>query len=154
MDKVAQQLFRDPEVTPSGQMVAGGLGEVKSVFDTFIAELESYSISLMDWRYYNDAKAWLSKGEYKWITTRGTHKVKPVFWLSVWEGFFKVSFFFSERAREKIMALPISDGTKGFISSLESRGNLQKYFTVAFDVKDDSQLTDIYILAEFRKKNI
>ena len=51
-----------------------------------------------DWKYYKDSKAWLCKVSYK---------KKTVFWLSVWEGFFKTSFFFLERHMEGITALDV-----------------------------------------------
>jgi hypothetical protein len=38
----------------------------------------------VQWRYYNDGKAWLCKVSYK---------KKTVFWLSVWEACFKVAFY-------------------------------------------------------------
>ncbi|PKP08994.1 MAG: hypothetical protein CVU09_13085 [Bacteroidetes bacterium HGW-Bacteroidetes-4] len=38
----------------------------------------------VQWRYYNDGKAWLCKVSYK---------KKTVFWLSVWEAYFKVAFY-------------------------------------------------------------
>ncbi len=108
----------------------------------------------MDWRFYNDGKAWLSKGEYKWTTTRGTNKVKPLFWLSIWEGFFKISFNFKFETREELLNLSISDEAKDVISSAEVSGKTMKYIPVIFDVDDEKQLHDIYVLMQFRKENI
>ena len=87
----AQQLLRDANVKPTAEIIADGLGATNTTYTKFIEELKKYNISLMDWRYYNDGKAWLSKGEYKWTTARGTNKVKPIFWLSIWEDAFRVS---------------------------------------------------------------
>jgi len=78
-----QQLLRDPDVQPTSEILAEGLREADKAYTKFVKALESYDISLMDWRFYNDGKAWLSKGEYKWTTPRGANKVKPIFWLSI-----------------------------------------------------------------------
>lgn len=101
MDNVSRQLLRDPNVKPTDKIIEDGLGETNNIYAEFIEKLMEYDIHLMDWRYYNDGKAWLSKGEYRWVTLRGTNKVKPIFWLSIWDGFFKVSFNFSERIRDE-----------------------------------------------------
>jgi len=154
MDKTPQQLLRNPDIKPTNQMIADGLGEVNNTYIKFIKELKEYGISLMDWRYYNDGKAWLSKGEYKWITSRGTNKVKPIFWLSIWEGFFKVSFFFSEKARDKLLTLSISEDTKDLIRNIQPPGKKMRFLSIIFDVENDKQINDIYILAQFRKENI
>ncbi len=154
MYQTPQQLFRDPEKKPTDEMIADALGKVNKTYTKFIKELKEYSISLMDWRYYNDGKAWLSKGEYKWITTRGTNKVKPIFWLSLWDGFFKVSFFFSEKNREKLLALPVSEETEVLIESTQPYGKSMQYLPIIFDVNNDKQIKDIYMLAQFRKENI
>jgi len=92
-NKTEQQLLRDPNIQPTNEVIAEGLGKSNDIFLLFVDGLKKYDISLMEWRYYNDGKAWLSKGEYKWTTPRGTNKVKPIFWLSIWAGFFRVSFF-------------------------------------------------------------
>jgi hypothetical protein len=154
MNQTPQQLLRNPDMKPTDEMIADGLGKVNKAYTKFIMELKEYSISLMDWRYYNDGKAWLSKGEYKWITKRGTNKVKPIFWLSIWDGFFKVSFFFSEKNRDKLLALPVSEDTKDLIKSTQPHGKAMQYLSIIFDVKNDKQTEDIYILAQFRKENI
>ncbi|MFD2305980.1 DUF3788 family protein [Enterococcus termitis] len=154
MTDTAQQLLRDPEVKPSNQQISDGLGASFKWYVAFIEELKNYGISLMDWRYYNDGKAWLSKGEYKWVTSRGNHKVKPIFWLSIWDGFFKVSFFFSEKIRAQLLDLPLSDDTKERIKNTAPHGKSMQYLSLIFDVKNDQLLDDIYILAQFRKEKI
>lgn len=93
-----KQLFRDKNVKPTEQLIAESLGEGYVIYQRFIETLENEGISLMDWRYYQDGKAWLSKGEYKWTTTRGTNKVKPIFWLSMWEDFFKSPFTLARKS--------------------------------------------------------
>ena len=88
MNKTAEQLLRNPDIKPTKQIIADGLGEVNNIYESFVNRLKEFDISLMDWRYYNDGKAWLSKSEYKWTTSRGTERAKPIFWLSIWKDFF------------------------------------------------------------------
>ncbi len=111
-----EQLFRDKNVKPTEQLIAESLGEGYAIYQRFIETLENEGISLMDWRYYQDGKAWLSKGEYKWTTTRGTNKVKPIFWLSMWEGFFKVSFTLARKSEHSYcLYQSVMTQKKGFI---------------------------------------
>ncbi len=149
-----KQLFRDKNVKPTEQLIAESLGEGYTIYQRFVETIKNEGISLMDWRYYQDGKAWLSKGEYKWTTTRGTNKVKPIFWLSLWEGFFKVSFHFSEKVRTQLLSLPISEETKEAIYKAPTNGTKMKFFSVIFHVASDSPLNDIYQIAEFRKHSI
>jgi len=147
-----QQLLRDPKIQPTYEIIAEGLGEAYKTYTKFTKELERYNITLMDWRYYNDGKAWLSKGEYKWTTSRGTNKVKPIFWLSIWSGLFKVSFFFGYGIREELMLLPISQNANELIKSAKPMGKTMRFLPIVFDISHEAQLGDIYILSEFRKK--
>jgi len=149
-----QQLLRDPNIEPTSVVIAEGLGEAYETYSLFISELGSYDISLMDWRFYNDGKAWLTKGEYKWTTTRGTNKVKTVFWLSIWEGFFRVAFFFSTSVQAELQDLPISQETKELIKNAKPMGKTMKYLPVVMDIKTSRQLNDVYTIAQFRKIKI
>ncbi|MFV0485507.1 MAG: DUF3788 family protein [Candidatus Saccharimonadales bacterium] len=148
------QLLRDASIAPTDEIIAEGLGAASATYVKFVKDLEKYDISLMDWRYYNDGKAWLSKGEYKWTTVRGTEKVKPIFWLSIWQDAFRVSFFFSEKKREELLSLPLSEATKNIISNTEPNGKTMKFLSIVLSISSDSQLSDIYTLAQFRKENI
>ena len=145
------QLLRDPSTPPTSAIIADGLGAAYTTFSKFIDGLARHEITLMDWRYYHDGKAWLSKGEYKWTTPRGANKAKPIFWLSIWSGYFKVSFFFSFDAREELLRLPISQSTKKLIRGTIPMGKTMRFLPIVFDISDEAQLGDLYVLAEFRK---
>ncbi len=106
----------------------------------------------MDWRYYTDTKCWLSKGEYKWTTSRGSNKVKPIFWLSIWQGFFKLSFYFGSSMKQELLNLPLSLETKYLVQSANPEGKPMKFMAVILDVNDSSKLDDAYILAKFKKE--
>lgn len=154
MNNVSQQLLRNANIKPTENIIADCLGATTEFYNKFLEVLKVYDISLMDWRYYNDGKAWLSKGEYRWTTTRGTNKVKPIFWISIWDGFFKISFNFSEKNKDNLLALPISENTKNLINNIEPNGNVMKFLPVIFNVDSDKQFNDILLLAQFRKENI
>lgn len=151
---MAEQLLRNPDIAPTSEIIADGLGASSNTYISFVEKLKEYDVLLMDWRFYNDGKAWLSKGEYKWTTKRGANKVKPLFWLSIWEGFFKVSFLFSAKVQDELLSLPISKKTKDIIANAEVNGKTMKYISVIFDVDDSSPLDDIFVLMTFRKEKI
>lgn len=154
MNKESQQLLRDATIKPTAHNIAACLGTTSEVYNTFLEALQENTISLMDWRYYNDGKAWLSKGEYHWTTTRGTNKVKPLFWISIWDGFFKISFNFPLKSKDKLLSLPISEETKEVIRNTKPNGNKMKFLPIIFDVTTMKQCEDILLLAQFRKENI
>ncbi len=149
-----QQLLRDPSIKPTSEVIAKGLGSANNTYSKFIDGLKQRDITLMDWRYYNDGKAWLSKGEYKWATPRGTNKVKPIFWLSIWAGFFKTSFFFSANSKSELLTLPISQEAKEVIKNAKPMGKTMRSIPVVLDINVEKQLDDIYILSEYRKEKI
>ena len=151
---MAEQLLRNADIGPTSEIIATGLGKANTVYINFIEKLKAHDVSLMDWRYYNDGKAWLSKGEYKWTTKRGTDKAKPLFWLSIWDGFFKVSFFFSVKVQYELLNLPISKEAKDIITNANVSGKTMKFISVIFDVSDSRQLDDIFAIMTFRKEKV
>ena len=106
MKTTREQLLRDPDIKPSRDVIAKALGEANAAYLTFINELASHDIQL-EWRYYNDGKAWLAKGLYKWTGARGGQKENTVFWLSIWDSFFKVTIYFPEKNRGEVLRLPL-----------------------------------------------
>jgi hypothetical protein len=135
-----QMLLKDPGVSPSNEVLKEALGDIYNVFESFVGTITSEEYGLApEWRFYNDGKAWLCKTVYK---------KKTVLWLSVWEGFFKVSFFFTEKHLEGIAALDISEAIKEEFSKAKPMGRL---IPMIFDVRKKGQLDDLLAVVRHKK---
>ena len=147
MDK--QQLLRDANIELTSKVIAEGLGKTNNAYIHFMEEIKTHDIAVK-WRYYNDANAWLGKGLYKWITSRGTAKETTTCWISIWDGFFKVGFTFPERCRTEVMELPLSIATKEMLMDAKQVGKM-KIFSLGFELCTEELFNDIYTLIEFKK---
>ena len=144
-----QQLLRDACVEPAKEVIVEALGMANSAYIQFIEGLKRLSIQV-SWRYYNDGKAWLGKALYKWTTARGTEKEMTVFWLSIWDGFFRVSIYIPEKARADALGLSLGKETSAMIENAKQMGKL-KFFPLVFDLRSDACFNGIYALAHFKK---
>jgi len=137
MNDMEIQLLREQEIFPSKEVLQNTLGKVYSVLEELETRLTQDDFALtFDWKYYNDGKSWLCKV---------CHKKKTVFWLSVWEGFFKTSFFFLERHLEGIAALKIEENS--FIIEKE----WGKMIPFIFNINDKKQFPDLLKIVKFKK---
>ncbi len=136
-----QMLLKDPGVFPSNEVLRATLGDsIYNVLEFFVETITSEEYGLApEWRFYNDGKAWLCKG---------VHKKKTILWLSIWEGFFKVSFFFTEKHLEGIAALEISETIKEEFARAKPVGRL---IPMIFDVCKKEQLDDLLTVVRHKK---
>ena len=144
-----EQLLRNPNIQPTDDVIAKALGESNDTYIKFINEIASHDIHL-DWRYYNDGKAWLAKGLFKWTGVRGGQKETTVFWLSIWDGFFKVTIYVPEKARADVLSLQLNNEVKLMIEATQQMGKL-KYFPIVFDLCSDEMFEVVFLLADYRK---
>ncbi len=135
--KLKMQLLRDPNIKPTEEVLLALLGGRYKVYEEF------------EWRYYNDGKAWLGKGLYKWKSARGNDKEKTIFLLSIWDEFFKVSIFIAEKAREGLNHLKLNKSTVKMIEEAKQMGKL-KFFALVFEVYSDLP-DDLAILMNYQK---
>lgn len=147
--KISHQLLRSPDIQLTSDVIAEALGGANEAYVKFCNELASRKITL-EWRYYNDGKAWLAKGIYKWTGVRGGQKSMTVFWLSIWEGFFKVTLYFPEKVRDDVLQIPIEETVKERISRSSSLGKLQ-FFPIVFDFFAEDHFETLFTLVEFKK---
>ena len=132
-----KQLLREPEIFPSKEVLKNTLGEVYCVLEELEAQLTQSEFALtFDWNYYKDGKSWLCKV---------VHKKKTVFWLSVWDGFFRISFFFLDRHLEGIAALEL-DENNYVIEKV-----CGKMIPFIFNINDKKQFTDLLKIILFKK---
>ena len=133
-------LLRDPELFPSDMILKDALGDsIYSVLELFVETITKEYGLIIEWRFYNDGKAWLGKV---------VHKKKTILWLSVWEGSFKASFYFTEKHLEAIAALDISETIKDELAQAKHIGLL---IPMTFEVNDKEQLKDLLTVVRFKK---
>jgi len=135
------QLLREQEIYPSKEVLKNLLGQVYDVLEVFETQVTQGQLTLtFDWNYYRDGKSWLCKV---------CHKKKTVCWLSVWEGFFKISFFFLERHLEGIAALDISEQIKEDFCRTKPVG---KFLPMLLNINKQEQLADLLKVIQFKKE--
>ena len=132
-------LLNDRNEYPDDGVLARHLQKAKSAWDAFSARLaaECEGASL-EWRYYNDGKAWLCKL---------TRKKKTVCWISVWDRFFKTTFYFTGKCDQGIEALEISQGAKDSYRAGEPIGKLKP---LTIDVRSRKALEDVFTLIAYK----
>ncbi|MGX5690412.1 DUF3788 family protein [Arcticibacter tournemirensis] len=134
------QLLREQDVYPSESIINQALGVSYAVFAEFEKTITSNTFALVpQWNYYKDGKAWLCKVLYK---------KKTVFWLSVWPGFFKVSFYFTEKNRDVIPSLSVDMDIKEAFMQAKPIGRL---IPLTVNVNRKEQISDLLKLVECKK---
>ena len=137
MDK---PLLNDPNVPPSPEVLKNVLGTSYPVYEKTLAEITGDPCGLVpEWRYYNDGKAWLCKVVFK---------KKTIFWLSVWDGFFKAGFYFVERHCQGIHELEIDDSIKQELKKARPFGTL---YPVTIVISRSEQVKDLLALIQYKK---
>lgn len=132
-------LLLNPEEVPTLQLLENLLE--KSVFDALMKVFGLFEAKAIgfEWRYYNDGKAWLGKAIYR---------KKTVVWLSVWEGFIKTTFYFTEKNRAGVSSLNISENTKSDFANIKAIGKL---IPLVIEVNDEASLQDFRVMLNFKK---
>lgn len=95
---------------------------------------------LMEWRFYNDGKAWLCKV---------SRKKKTVFWLSVWDGFFKTSFYLTGKHASGVAELEIEPQLK---AEFFDRKPVGKLIPLVIRVFKKDQVKDVIRVIEYKIK--
>lgn len=133
-------LLKDKQVFPDDKVLKTALGESYTAYYELIKTVTADEFGLSpQWNYYNDGKAWLCKVGYK---------KKTVFWLSVWEGYFKTAFYFTESNCDAIEGLEIAPEIK---QSFRSATHIGKLIPLVISVKSNIQLPDLLRIIAYKK---
>jgi len=136
------QLLREQDIYPSGEVLRDVLSQVYDVLAALEKQVTQGEFSLtLDWNYYKDGKAWMCKV---------CHKKKTVFWLSVWEGFFKTAFFFTEKHLQGIAELDIPEQIKEDFCRMKPIGKL---LPMVINIDRQEQLADLLKIVKFKKES-
>jgi len=133
-----QQLLTDAAIIPDDEVLSEALSKSFDAYEMLLSKLADLAIGL-EWRYYNDGKAWLGKA---------VHKKKTVFWLSAWDGFFKTTCYFTEKTRAGIAQLPIDERIKEEFLNETAKGKL---IPLVLDISSTEQIPDLVTLIGYKR---
>lgn len=130
----------DPAVSPSKKVLEHALGKAYPAYEELINMVTGNNYELTPlWHYYNDGKAWLCKVQFK---------KKTVFWLSVWDKYFKMAFYFTEKNSKGIFELSIDESIKKSFSEHKLTGKL---LPLVLAITKKAQLKDALKIIEYKK---
>lgn len=135
------QLLREKEVYPNKEVLEKALEESYSAFNLLIETFANENYALVpDWRFYKDGQSWLCKV---------SHKKKTVCWLSVWQKFFKVGFYFTDKTRLGINELNIENNIKQAFSQSKHIGKL---IPLVINVSSKDQIDNVLKIIVYKKQ--
>jgi hypothetical protein len=121
--------LNDKDEYPNDEVLGRYLGNAKSAWDSLVDFIkESYPSFSGEWRYYNDGKRWLYK------LTRKKH---TICWISVWDGAFKTTFYFPDKAAELMAA---SELKKEYIDQFLHGKKYGKIRGIAVEIRKPADL--------------
>ena len=133
-------LLREQEIFPADEILEKVLADSYIVYKEFMRIITGEKYGLIpQWNYYKDGKAWLCKVGYK---------KKTVLWLSVWDKFFKVGFYFTEKTSNSIAKLDISGSIKEDFARTKPVG---KFLPLAITFRNKDQIGDVLKIIEYKK---
>ena len=134
------QLLRDKDIPPTTEILQEALGNSYFIFEELIDILKNNNNGLSEeWNYYNDGKAWLCKIR---------HKNKTVFWLSIWDKYFKTSFFFTKKNYAGVLELNIDKKIKKDLTHGKSIGRL---IPLTISITNKNQLKDLLTIIDYKR---
>ncbi len=132
-------LLRDQAVAPSAEVLKNACGELYRVYSAVETLLSDESLE-MQWRFYNDGKAWLCKVVFR---------KKTILWLSLWEDCIKTSFYFTEKTLPGVMDLDIHPVIKEQTANAAHTGKL---IPLLLEITNPEQLNDLKKIVQYKKE--
>jgi hypothetical protein len=128
-------LFSDPDVKPDEKLIFSKIGSKKKLWQALMSFMsENYKESEGAWNYYNDGKRWL----FKMVL-----KKKTIFWATVLEGAFRITFYFGGKAEPVIVASDLSENAKQQYLTGPRYGKIRAITIPVNDMSDVSMIEKI-----------
>ena len=121
-------VLTDPAQFPSEDVIFSHIGRQRAQWEALFRYIHAERPDFVaTWRYYNDGKSWL---------LNVSRKKKTVFWLSLAGNTFRITGYFTEKARVDVRASGLSDGLKERFLDGADKAKLRG-ITVTFKTKKD-----------------
>ncbi|MCX6335113.1 MAG: DUF3788 family protein [Bacteroidia bacterium] len=128
-------VFSDPHVKPDEKLIFSIIGGKKNLWQRLMGFMsENYKDSEGGWNYYNDGKRWL----FKMVL-----KKKTIFWATILEGGFRITFYFGGKAEPVIIASDLPDKAKQQFLTGPRYGKIRAITSLVNDMSDVNTIENI-----------
>jgi len=128
MEDKEKIMLSDKQVIPTDEYIFTIIGDKKKLWQSIMSyATENYKDSSGTWNYYNDGKRWL----FKFI-----QKKKTIFWISILEDTFRVTFWFPDKAEPVIENSDLPPGLKNEFKSAKKYGSTRSV-TIKMNKSED-----------------
>lgn len=125
-------VFSDPDVKPDEKLIISKIGGKFKLWQAVITFISgNYPDMEGEWRYYNDGKQWLFKM---------VQKKKTIFWSSIQDGGFRITFYFGGKAEPVIVASDLSANSKQQYLNDQRYGKIRAITILVNDTSDVSEV--------------
>jgi len=126
----------DRDVFPTPEVVFSHLGPRRAIWEALFAFIRAeHPDFVAEWRYYNDGKSWL---------LNVSRKKKTVFWLSLVGRTFRITAYFTDKARDAVRASALPDELKEQFLGQSPIGRLRA-ITITFRTKRDVEAAKVLV---------
>lgn len=129
--EIDKPILKDKDRFPDEAVLREALKERYPVHESLMEELEKLGIT-PEWNYYRDGYVWLCKLLFK---------KKNLAWHAIFEDYFIVTFYFTEKHFEKIDACDISPEIKEAFYKAKRHGKI-----IPMSVRVDTQLDVLEVI--------
>ena len=121
-------VLNNPDQYPTEEIIFSIIKERKALWIDFFEYIHrNHPDFSEEWRYYKDGKSWLMKV---------VRKSKTIFWCSLIEGGFSITFYFTDKFEEAIFTSEISDELKDKFKNGKHYGKIRG-LTLTFKSQTD-----------------
>lgn len=132
MPEKEKLVLSDKSIIPTNDYIYSIIGDKKVLWQNIMSYMtNNYNDSAGEWNYYNDGKRWL----YKML-----NKKKTVFWISITEDTFRVTFWFSDKAQTLINECNLPESIKDEFSLAKKYGAVR---AVTIKINDNRDVDNV-----------
>jgi hypothetical protein len=110
-------VLKDKNQQPTDELIFSIVGNQHVFWKMLVQRVKkSYPDVLEQWNYYNDGKSWLF---------RMIRKKKTLFWIGVFSDYFRITFYFGDKAEPLILQSSIPDVLKNDFIQCKRNGKIR-----------------------------
>jgi hypothetical protein len=131
-------MLSDKEIIPTDEYIFSIIGEKKILWQNLMQFVsENHKDFTGTWNYYNDGKQWLFKMVWK---------KKTIFWATILQETFKITFYFGDKAESKIIESDLPQSVKDDFKTTRRYGKIRAISTKIFNASDLELIKKLILL--------